>query len=65
VIEGGAGIGCLPSYFAVPGIAARTLVHLLPAWSRPAIDIHVVYPSYQRMSAKVRVFIDALIAHLT
>jgi DNA-binding transcriptional LysR family regulator len=65
VVEGGAGIGCLPSYFASPLVQAGSVVHLLPAWRRPAIDIHAVYPSHQSMSSKVRVFIDALLAHLS
>ena len=64
VIEGGVGIGCLPSYLAQPGINGGRLMHLLPAWRRSAVDIHAVYPTRQSMSAKVRVFIDALIAHL-
>jgi DNA-binding transcriptional LysR family regulator len=64
VIERGAGIGCLPSYLAAPGVQIGSLVNLLPTWRRPAIDIHAVYPSHRSMSAKVRVFIDALLLHL-
>jgi DNA-binding transcriptional LysR family regulator len=64
VIEGGAGIGCLPSYLAAPGVAAGSLVQLLPAWRRPSVDIHAVYLSRKSMSTKIRVFIDALVMHL-
>jgi hypothetical protein len=64
VIEGGAGIGCLPVYLADPAISSGSLVPVLPAWKRPLIEIHAVYPSHKSMSAKVRVFIDALITHL-
>jgi DNA-binding transcriptional LysR family regulator len=64
VIAGGAGIGCLPSHVAGPGLEAGSLVHLLPEWRRPPVDIHAVYPSRRGMSAKVRVFIDTLTAHL-
>ena len=45
VIQGGAGIGCLPSYLAKTGINAGSLVHLLPAWRCSAVDIHAVYPA--------------------
>ncbi|WP_298691930.1 LysR substrate-binding domain-containing protein [uncultured Sphingomonas sp.] len=65
VVAGGAGIGCLPDYLASASLEAGSLVHLLPGWRRPPVDIHAVYPSHQGLSAKVRVFIDALTAHLT
>lgn len=64
VIEAGAGVGCIPSYLAAPAVEVGSLARLLPAWRRPAIDIHAVYPSHQSMSAKVRVFIDALLVSL-
>jgi DNA-binding transcriptional LysR family regulator len=64
VVEGGAGIACLPSYSAATSIQAGTLVRLMPDWQRPSVEIHAVYPTHQGLSAKVRVFIDALTAHL-
>lgn len=37
------------------------LVHVLPDWSGPEADIHVVFPQRLHLSAKVRVFIDHLV----
>ena len=65
VVEGGAGIACLPSYIAAASIEAGALIRLIPDWQRPPIEIHAVYPTQQGLSAKVRVFIDALAAHLS
>jgi DNA-binding transcriptional LysR family regulator len=41
-------------------VAAGRLVHVLPAWSLAASDIHAVYPATPRLPQKVRLFIDAL-----
>lgn len=65
VVERGAGIACLPSYSAAAGIEAGTLVRLISEWQRPSIEINAVYPTHQGLSAKVRVFIDALTEHLS
>lgn len=64
LIEGGGGIGCLPSYVIAPALRDGTLMLVLPEWRRAPIDIHAVFPSHHRMSAKLRSFIDALNAHL-
>jgi DNA-binding transcriptional LysR family regulator len=63
VIKGGGGIGCLAKYLVEAAVDAGDLVRVLPQWQRPPIEIHAVYPSHRSMSAKVRVFIDALVAH--
>lgn len=60
----GVGIGLLPDFHAASALADGRLVRLLPAWTGPSVDAHALYPSHRSLSAKVRVFIDALVAHL-
>ncbi|PRE01620.1 MULTISPECIES: LysR family transcriptional regulator [Burkholderia] len=64
VLEGGGGIGFLPSYLAAPALTAGTLVRVLPSLRREPIELHALYPTHRSMSAKVRAFIDALVGHL-
>ncbi len=64
VLEGGGGIGFLPSYLAAPSLMAGTLVRVLSSLRRKPIELHALYPTHRSMSAKVRAFIDALSAHL-
>jgi DNA-binding transcriptional LysR family regulator len=64
VLIGGAGIGRLPEYHARDAIADGTLVRLLPTYEGERIDVHALYPRQRSLSAKVRVFVDALSAHL-
>lgn len=60
----GAGIGILPDFDAREAIAAGTLVRVLPAYEHRLVDVHALYPSHRSLSAKVRVFIDALVDSL-
>ena len=64
VLIGGAGIGRLPEFYAADAIAAGTLARLLPEYEGDSVDVHALYPSHRSLSAKVRVFIDALAEHL-
>lgn len=57
----GAGIGILPDFHASGPIAAGTLVRLLPNHEHRSVEVHALYPSHRSLSAKVRVFIDALV----
>lgn len=59
-----AGIGILPKFHAAPSIAAGTLVRVLPDYDHRSVDVHALYPSHRSLSAKVRVFIDSLVADL-
>ena len=59
-----AGIGILPDFHASNCIAAGTLVRVLPGFLGRSVDAHALYPSHRSLSAKVRVFIDALVEHL-
>lgn len=60
----GAGIAWLPDFHAADAIAEGSLVRLLPEWDAGTVEAHALYPSHRSLSAKVRVFIDALIGEL-
>lgn len=64
VLLGGVGIGRLPAFLATDALADGTLVRVLPDLESGSVEIHALYPSHRSLSAKVRVFIDALVAHL-
>ena len=64
VLIGGAGIGRLPEFYAADAVTDGTLVRLLPKYEDDSVDVHALYPSHRSLSAKVRVFIDALAEHL-
>lgn len=60
----GAGIGRLPEFHAADALADATLVRVLPHLEGDLVEAHALYPSRRSLSAKVRVFIDALVEHL-
>lgn len=60
----GTGIARLPDFHAADALAAGTLVRVLPHLQGELIEAHALYPSHRSLSAKVRVFIDALVVHL-
>lgn len=64
MLVAGAGIGLLPDFHAKALIEEGKLVRLLPALCNRSVDVHAMYPSHRSLSAKVRVFIDAMIADL-
>jgi len=64
VLLGGAGIGQLPEYHARDAVANGTLVRILPDHEGERIDVHALYPRHRSLSAKVRVFVEALTADL-
>lgn len=65
-VLGGLGIGLLPVWMIAADLQAGRLVPLLPELeaSTTAFDsaIHAVYPPSRRLSAKVRAFVDFLVA---
>ncbi|WP_216851106.1 substrate binding domain-containing protein [Acidisphaera sp. L21] len=61
----GAGIGLLPDFHAANAVEDGRLVRLLPEFAGRSVDAHALYPSHRSLSAKVRVFIDALVDHLS
>jgi DNA-binding transcriptional LysR family regulator len=59
----GMGIAFLPIFHAVEDFRAGRLVWVLPTFSSAYAKVHVVYPSNRHLVAKVRAFLDLLIAH--
>jgi DNA-binding transcriptional LysR family regulator len=64
VIGGGGGIGRLPDFIARGAVARGDLVRLFAEMEGDKFEVHALYTSHRSLSAKVRVFIDALIEHL-
>jgi len=64
LLLGRAGIGWLPDFHAFDAITEGSLIRLLPEWTSGSVEAHALYPSHRSLSAKVRVFIDALVDHL-
>jgi DNA-binding transcriptional LysR family regulator len=64
MVLAGAGIGMLPDFHAADAIVAGLLVRVLPTFDHRTIDVYALYPSHRSLSAKVRVFIDALVKAL-
>ena len=60
----GAGIVFQPHFIVGADLAAGRLVHLLPAWRSAELGVYAVYPSRKHLSAKVRTFVDFLVAAL-
>ena len=50
----GAGIGIISGFVCAPEISAGRLVHLLPEWSAPAVDVHLMFPSKRELAPAVR-----------
>lgn len=59
----GAGVALLPSFLAMPDIAAGRLVRLLPEVRPRPLDIYVLFPPGAQRTAKVRAFLDVLYEH--
>jgi DNA-binding transcriptional LysR family regulator len=64
VLLGGAGIGRLPDFLARPHVQSGRLVRLLPAWRGEHVEANALYARNRTVSAKVRLFIDALQEHV-
>lgn len=62
MVVGGAGIARLPDFLVVELVENGQLVRLWPEYEGELIDIHALFPSHRSVSAKVRVFVDALAA---
>ncbi len=65
MLLGEAGIGWLPDFDARALVERGELVRVLPDHGVDAVEVHALYPSHRSLSAKVRVFLDALVLHLT
>lgn len=58
----GLGILIQPSYILYDDIVAGRLVPVLDDWDLPRLQINIAYPSRKHLSAKVRSFIDFMVA---
>lgn len=58
----GAGVSVLPDYVVADDLASGRLVHVLPDWTLPSGGIHAVFPAARFRPAKVRAFVDMLVA---
>ena len=58
----GAGIVFEPAFIVGPDVRAGRLVPLLQDYEAPPLPIYAVYPSRKHLSAKVRRFVDFLVA---
>ncbi|MEO8905245.1 MAG: LysR family transcriptional regulator [Polyangiaceae bacterium] len=61
----GAGVSVLPAFFCAEAVRAGHLAPVLEDWSAGHSEIHVVYPGSRHLSARVRLFVDALIDRFT
>lgn len=61
VVLRGMGIARLPTFIAAPHIAEGRLVALLPQYTMPSKDLHVVFAERTYLPQKVRVFIDFVV----
>jgi DNA-binding transcriptional LysR family regulator len=60
----GHGIAVLPSFLCASDLARGQLVRVLEGWSPGEVVVHLVYPSSRHLSARVRAFVDLVIARL-
>ena len=65
LVEGGAGIGIIPDFIAIPALDSGTLVRLFPDWrltgAYAARTVHAVYSPTSHLPKKVRALIDHLV----
>ena len=59
----GAGIALLPTSQVLPGLENGSLVRVLPSWWADGGPMLVYHASQRLLPARVRVFIDMLVAH--
>lgn len=60
----GLGVVCLPDFIVGDDVESGALVHLLTDWELPEVPVHAVFPSQRHPSAKLRAFVDFLVARL-
>lgn len=58
----GLGIAFCPLFLTAAALRERRLVRVLPAWCMP-LPISAVFPNARHVPAKVRLFVDFLVAH--
>jgi DNA-binding transcriptional LysR family regulator len=58
----GYGIALLPDFLIGDDLIDGRLVTVLPEWHAPSVDISAVYPDNKHISARVKLFVDSLVA---
>ena len=58
----GQGITIQPRFLFDDAFARGTLVHVLPDWKAGSFNLYAIYLSREHQPAKVRAFIDHLVA---
>ena len=54
----GAGIGVVSCCVCAPGIRSGHLVHLLPQWTVPNLEVNTPFPGRRELAPAVRAFVD-------
>ena len=62
-LEGGAGIGRLPTFVAGPAIADGRLRRLLPDYEFATLAVYAVFPERRHLPAKTRAFVEFAVEH--
>jgi DNA-binding transcriptional LysR family regulator len=57
------GIALLPSFLVGEDVRAGRLRQVLPGWDMGTLNIYALYPQRKHHPARLRVFIDSLVAH--
>jgi DNA-binding transcriptional LysR family regulator len=58
LIINGAGVGIISCYLCANEIATGRLVHLLPDWTPPPVEVCMIFPSKRELAPVVRSFVD-------
>ncbi len=56
----GAGLSIIPDFLAADDLAAGRVVHVLPEWNVPSIEVYAVWPANAPKHGLIRLAIDAL-----
>lgn len=65
LVMGGLGIAMIPDILCHAYEQQRRLVRVLPEWSAPPIDLHLLYPTHKGLPLVVRTFLDFIIKNLS
>lgn len=60
--EAGFGLTSVPAFLAAPSVRAGRLRVVLADFEPPPLAVHVAYPATKHLAAKVRAFVDFLVA---
>ena len=61
----GAGIISMPDFIVWESIQEGRLVRVLNEYIFPEVGMYAIYPPTRHLSAKIRTFVDTLVAHFS